>query len=64
MGESLSETRRWRQEQEQNITYFDNISNMTLPNDGKLPDYNELADKLNDNFSKFINKIDEAVSEK
>ena len=44
--------------------YFNNISNMTLPNDGNLPNYDDLSDKLNKNFSNFINNIDKAVSDK
>ena len=49
MKESLADTKKWREEQEKNIKYFNNISNMTLPND---------------NFSNFINNIDKAVSDK
>ena len=51
MKESLADTKKWREEQEKNIKYFNNISNMTLPNDSNLPNYDDLADKLNKNFS-------------
>ncbi len=64
MKESLADTKKWREEQEKNIEYFNNISNMTLPNDSNLPKYDDLADKLNKNFSNFINNIDKAVSDK
>ena len=64
MRESLADTKKWREEQEKNIKYFNNISNMTLPNDSNLPNYDDLADKLNKNFSNFINNIDKAVSDK
>ena len=37
MKESLADTKKWREEQEKNIKYFNNISNMTLPNDSNLP---------------------------
>ena len=48
MKESLADTKKWREEQEKNIKYFNNISNMTLPNDSNLPNYDDLADKLFD----------------
>lgn len=64
MKESLADTKKWREEQEKNIKYFNTISNMTLPNDSNLPNYDDLADKLNKNFSNFINNIDKAVSDK
>ena len=64
MKESLADTKKWREEQEKNIKYFNNISNMTLQNDSNLPNYDDLADKLNKNFSNFINNIDKAVSDK
>ena len=64
MKESLADTKKWREEQEKNIKYFNKISNMTLPNDSNLPNYDDLADKLNKNFSNFINNIDKAVSDK
>ena len=50
MKESLADTKKWREEQEKNIKYFNNISNMTLPNEGNLPNYDDLADKINKNF--------------
>ena len=58
MKESLADTKKWREEQEKNIKYFNNISNMTLPNDSNLPNYDDLVDKLNNIFLNFIINID------
>ncbi len=58
--ERLSDTKKWRETQENNTHhYFNNIEN-----NGCLPDYNVVADKLNNNFKKFISKVDRVISDK
>ncbi len=57
MKESLADTKKWREEQE-NSTEWQKTKQRVR---NKVDD---LADKLNKNFSNFINNIDKAVSDK
>lgn len=60
---TLKDVRKWveQKEKDEEIKYFDNISLMELPNDGELPDYDKLAERMCGEFNETADIMDKML---